>query len=74
MGERTKAVLATIALAVACALIVAWCATISAWGPAVYSVALAAVVVWLLWSAERHPYPGTIDEERVLRRPETPEL
>ena len=41
----------TLGVAVAAAM---WMASIGAWGPAVYALVLAAIVVWLLVSAEVH--------------------
>ena len=62
MSERTKAIIAsvgTIAVAVAAAM---WMSSIGAWGPAVYALVLAAIVVWLLVSAELHRGPDRTRE------------
>lgn len=64
MSERTETVTAsvlTIGFAVAAAM---WMISISAWGPAVFSVVLAAIIVWSLVSAERHRGASRIDVER----------
>ena len=64
MSERTETVTAsvlTIGFAVAAAM---WMISISAWGPAVFTVVVAAIIVWSLVSAERYRGASRIDVER----------
>jgi fatty acid desaturase len=66
MSERANAVIASVAtLGVALGAAI-WMTRISAWGPAVFTVVLAVIVVWLLISAEvhrsRYPRPEGGDE------------
>ena len=53
MIERTNVVVASLGTLGVAVLAAVWMASIGAWGPAVYAVVLASVVVWLLVSAER---------------------
>jgi hypothetical protein len=54
MSERTNTVIASVGTLGVAVLAAMWMATIGAWGPAVYAIVLALVIVWLLVSAERH--------------------
>lgn len=53
MSERTNVVIASVGTLGVAVLAAMWMASIGAWGPAVYCLVIAAVVVWLLVSAER---------------------
>lgn len=68
MSERTTTVLASAATIVVAAAAAYWMTLIGAFGPAVYTVVLALVVVWLLISAERHRGLDQIDDESLRRR------
>ena len=68
MSERTTTVLASVATIVVAAAAAYWMTLIGAFGPAVYTVVLALVVVWLLISAERHRGLDHVDEESLRRR------
>jgi len=68
MSERANAVIASVAtlgVAVGAAI---WMARISAWGPAVFTLVLAVVIVSLLISAEvhrsRYPSPERGDDSQ----------
>jgi hypothetical protein len=52
MSERTEAVLASVLTIGVSVLAAIWMASIGAWGPAVFTVVLATIVVWLLIVAE----------------------
>ncbi|WP_448002876.1 hypothetical protein [Agromyces bauzanensis] len=54
MNERALAVVAVVMTIGFTGLAAIWMASIGAWGPAVYALVLAAIVVALLISAERH--------------------
>ncbi|MFB6610123.1 hypothetical protein ACFCVO_07390 [Agromyces sp. NPDC056379] len=68
MSERTTTVLASVATIVVAAAAAYWMTLIGAFGPAVYTVVLALVVVWLLISAERHRGLDPVDDESFRRR------
>lgn len=68
MSERTTTVLASVATILVAAAAAYWMTLIGAFGPAVYTIVLALVVVWLLVSAERHRALEPIDEESLYRR------
>jgi uncharacterized membrane protein len=52
MSARTEAILASVLTIGVSVLAAIWMALIGAWGPAVFTVVLAAIVVWLLIVAE----------------------
>ncbi len=67
MSEGTKAIIASV-VTIGVALVAAiWMSRIGAWGPAVYTLVLAGVVVWLVASEARHAHSGRIDEESLRR-------
>jgi ABC-type sulfate transport system permease component len=68
MSERTTTVLASVATIVVAVVAAYWMTLIGAFGPAVYAVVLALVIVWLLVSAERHRGHDPVDDESLRRR------
>lgn len=64
MSARTEAVLASVLTIGVAVLAAGWMVSISAWGPAVFTVVLAAIVVWLLIAAEVRRGGRHADEEQ----------
>lgn len=70
MSERTNVVFASVGTIAVAAVSAWWMISIGGWGPAVYSVVLAGVVVWRLLVAERRRIGDVFDERSAQRLPD----
>jgi 4-hydroxybenzoate polyprenyltransferase len=68
MSERTTTVLASVATILVAAAAAYWMTLIGAFGPAVYTIVLALVILWRLVAAARPRAREPLDEESLYRR------